>query len=218
MAHHPTISFEKPTMDDRFRVLPYGASADEVVILARRAGLACLSGSAFGWSREQLRQWLILDYGAATAWTRMDHGHSPIDPTVGLDDGQIDMLISRTRRRVIRMLENARDMWRTPTFARDMIDGRLVVCVYDRAGVQAYAPASHSDMGLVHRVTSLFVADYLARPADYDRVISCDACGEVSIGLQESHPSWCMQAPTKSGIVERRSGIDSKRQTTRGVG
>jgi hypothetical protein len=37
MAHHPTISFEKPTLDDRFRVLPQGASAADVVSLARRS-------------------------------------------------------------------------------------------------------------------------------------------------------------------------------------
>jgi hypothetical protein len=161
---------------------------------------------------------LILDYGAATAWTRMDHGHSPLDPTLGLDDLQVDMLVSRMRRRVMRMLEHAREMWRTPTFARDMIDGRLVVCVYDRSGAQAYAPASHADMGLVHRVTSLFVADYLARPSDYDRVVACEACGEVSIGSQENHPTWCAEPPRLSGIVERKDASDGKRQTTRGVG
>lgn len=218
MSHHPTISFEKPSLDDRFRVLPYGASADDVVSLARCAGLAFLSGSAFGWSREQVRQWLILDYGAATAWTRMDHGHSPVDPTLGLDDLQVDMLVDRSRRRVLRMLERSRDMWATPTFTRDMIDGRLVVCVYDRNGTQAYAPASSTDMGLVHRVTSLFVADYLSRPSDYDRIVSCSACGEVSIGSLDTHPSWCTEPPRQSGIVEREGASVSKRQTTRGCG
>jgi hypothetical protein len=99
-----------------------------------------------------------------------------------------------------------------------MIDGRLVVCVYDRSGAQAYAPASHADMGLVHRVTSLFVADYLARPSDYDRVVACEACGEVSIGSQENHPTWCAEPPRLSGIVERKDASDGKRQTTRGVG
>ena len=218
MANHPTKSFEKPTVEDRFRILPSGISAVEVVDLARSAGLAFMAGTALVWSREELRRWLLLEYETATAWTRSDE--APIDFTTGLDDVEVSLLLDRTRARVMAMLERAHDLWKVPTFARDMIDGRLVVAVYDRDGSQAYAPTSHADMGLVHRVTSLFVADYLARPSDYALVSSCEACGQVAIGSRSSHPSWCAEPPTKSGIVERTDDRRSygKRPTLRGVG
>jgi len=218
MAHHPTKSFEKPTVEDRFRVLPPGVSVDDLLDLSRAAGLAFLAGTAFGWSRVQLRHWLILDYEAATAWTRVGDRRSPIDPTLDLDDVQVDMLIDRSRRRVMNMLDHAREMWRVPAFARDMIDGRLIVAIYDRDGIEGYAPAAHAEMGLVHRVMSLFVADYLARPSDYDRIASCDACGEVAIGTRNNHPSWCAEPPKESGIVERSRVGRPLRQTLRGIG
>jgi hypothetical protein len=218
MASHPTKSFEKPTVEDRFRVLPSGVDAVDISNLARAAGLSFLAGAAFGWSRVQLQHWMILDYQAATAWTRMGDGRAPIDPTEGLDDVRVDVLIDRTRRRVMAMIDKARHMWSGPAFVRDMIDGRLVVAVYDRRGGEAYAPACHADMGLVHRVTSLFVADYLARPSDFDRISSCDGCGEVAIGTRGKHPAWCAEPPKESGIVERSRVSATFRRTLRGVG
>lgn len=207
MASQPTISFEKPSVDDRFWFLPQGASTTEIVDLARHAGLTCLSGSAFGWSRLQIQQWLQDEYGAATAWTRMDRGHAPIDPTRGLDDAEVARLVERMRVRVLRMVDHARHLWRSPAFARDAVEAKLVVSVSDRSGARAYAPASYASMGLVHRVTSLFVADYLARPWAYDRVVSCESCGEVSIGAHQDHPSSCRDPRRSSGIFDSEPAI-----------
>lgn len=220
MAPHPTISFEKPTVEGRFRVLPPGVSACEVAGVARGAGLAFLVGSAVGWGREQLRSWIVECYAPAVSWTRVADGGGTEDSLSGLDEVDVHALITGTRERMMRMLLTARVNWRPPSFARAMIEARLTVTVYDRDGEQAYAPAVHADMRLVDRVTSLFVSDYLSRPSDYDRIVSCDSCGDVAIGTAPRHSCWCADPPAQSGIVERPRGAHryAPRITLRGVG
>ena len=220
MAPHPTISFEKPTVEGRFRVLPTGISAREVVDVARSAGLAFVVGSAVGWGREQLRSWLVECYAPAVSWTRTADGRPTDDPLAGLDEVDVPALVDSTRQRTMRMLVTARDNWKPPSFARSMIEARLTVTVYDRDGEQAYAPAVHTDMRLIDRVTSLFVSDYLSRPSDYDRIVSCDACGDLAIGTAPRDSCWCADPPAQSGIVERPHGARRyvPRITLRGVG
>jgi hypothetical protein len=219
MATHPTLSFEKPTVEERFRVLPTGVSARAVVDAARTAGLSFVVGSAFGWGSAQLRSWLVLDYEPAVAWTRVADGRAPHDPIADLDEVAVAALVDNTRERMMRMLLTARVNWKPATFARDMIDARLAVAVYARDGEEAYAPAVHADMRLIDRVMSLFVSDYLSRPSDYDRIVSCDACAEVAIGTAPRHHCWCAEPPAQSGIVERsRAPRYGGRFTLRGVG
>jgi hypothetical protein len=220
MATHPTISFEKPTVEERFLVLPTGVLVQRLVEDVRSAGLAFIAGSAMGWNRAQLRSWLVLDYEPAITWTRLPDGHAPHDPLEGLDDVEVSMLVDQTRQRVLAMVQAAAVTWRAPTFARDMVDARLAIAVYDRAGAEAYAPAFHGDMRLKDRVASLFIADYLTRPSDYARVVACDACGELAIGSAPRHSSWCAEPPTQSGIVERSrpSRTFGSRFTLKGVG
>jgi hypothetical protein len=220
MATHPTMSFEKPSVEDRFRVLPNGVAARDIVEAARGAGLAFVVGSAFGWGAAQLRSWLVLDYEPAVVWTRVADGRAPHDPIAGLDEVDVATLVDSARDRMMRMLLTARVNWKPATFARDMIDARLAVAVYDRDGEEAYAPAVHADMRLIDRVMSLFVSDYLSRPADYDRIVSCDACGEVAIGTAPRHLCWCAEPPAQSGIVERSRSQHryDGRFTLRGVG
>ena len=220
MATHPTITFQKPSAEERFRVLPSDATVADVTFAARSAGLAFVAGAARGWDRGQLRSWLFLDYEPATVWTRTADGRTPFDPVAGLDDVEVSMLVEATRQTVLRMIHAASVNWRVSTFARDMIDARLTVAVYDRTGAEAYAPAIHPDMRLKDRVASLFVSDYLSNRADYDRVVQCDACGEVAIGTRPRHLPWCAEPPARSGIVERSR--DSRtyhgRSTIKGVG
>jgi hypothetical protein len=195
---HDTNSFEQRGVGFRFRVLPTGVGIGDVARDSRRAGLAFLRGAAAGCSREQLLDWLRNDYEAVTSWTRV--GGPPRDPTDNLDDWEVPMFVERARQRVVRMLECAAEMWSAPAFTPSMIDARLIVVVYDRMGVEGYAPASQANTGLVHRVVSLFVADYLARPADYGRLSACEGCGEIAIG---AHPDCCVERPRESGIVPR---------------
>jgi hypothetical protein len=129
-------------------------------------------------------------------------------------------MVDEARARVTAMVHQAAVNWRAPSFARTMIDARLVLTVYDRSGQEGYAPAAHDDMRLKDRVAALFLADYLSRPSDYERIAACEACGEFVIGTRPQHASWCAEPPSASGIVERSrpSRRYGGRLTLRGVG
>lgn len=220
MPVHPTLSFEKPAVEDQVRVLPPGVTVRRVMDASRRAALAFVSGSAMGWDGAQLRSWFDLDYLPATAWSRAP-GNVPPDPSDGLDDVEVAMVVDKIRVQMVETLQSVAVNWKTKTFARDMVHAGLAVAIYDRfASAQAYAPGVHADMRLKDRVMSLFVADYLSRAPDYDRINSCDACGELAIGSTPRHLSWCAKPPTKSGVIERRRHTHAygRRYTIKGVG
>lgn len=212
---YPTMSFERPAAEDRFRVLPEEMTVAEVARRARVAGLAFMTGSAFGFRRVDLEMWIYDHYEEAVAHSRIGPRALPRDHGAGLDDIAFEALVRNTRERVLRMLLAARRNWSVPTFARDMIDHRMVLAIYDRSGDVAYAPVAHADLRLFDRVASLFIADFLSDPTDYALVTPCDQCGDVGLGGRVEHASWCVEAPTHSAIIERRRG---ERITMRGVG
>ncbi|HEY8079798.1 MAG TPA: hypothetical protein VIF62_36960 [Labilithrix sp.] len=212
---YPTKSFEVPVAQDRFRVLPAHVRTRDVVRAARNAGLGFMTGAAFGFRRVDLRQWRLEQYETAVSYSRIGVRAVPWDDGAGLDDRALDRLVRSTRERVLRMLQSARRTWGTPTFARDMIDFRLVVAIYDRDHEVGYAPASNPEMRLVDRVASLFIADFLTDASDYAIVTPCDQCGEVGLGGVVDHASWCLEAPTNSHVIER---VRRSRTTLRGVG
>jgi hypothetical protein len=214
-----TRTFERPVAEDRFRVLPHGVRVEEIVHASRVAGIAFVTRAAFGFGRIDLARWGLGEYEEATAYSRGSAAAPRLRETA-LDEVAIELAVKDARDRVLRMVHAARTTWRAPTFARDMIDFRLVIQIYDRDGGEAYAPAAFGDMRLVDRVASLFIADFLSRKDDYDHVVSCDTCGDVTIGGHARHASWCIEPPTHSGIVERTrpSRMPAKRITLRGVG
>ncbi len=212
---YPTKCFERPIAEDRFRVLPEHVRVKDVVRAARNAGLGFMTGAAFGFRRVDLRQWRLEQYESAVSYSRIGVRAVPWDDGAGLDDLALDRLVRTTRDRVMRMLLGARRTWGTPTFARDMIDFRLVVAIYDRDGEVGYAPAAHPELRLSDRVASLFIADFLTDAADYAVVTPCDQCGEVGLGGVVDHASWCVDAPANSHIVEK---VRRSRSTIRGVG
>jgi hypothetical protein len=79
-----------------------------------------------------------------------------------------------------------------------MIDEGFVVGVVDESSAIGYAPLDAFDMRLVDRVRSLFVADFLTRPADYDRFSVCESCGAATFDAVESHEGICGGRATRS--------------------
>jgi hypothetical protein len=185
--------------------------------------VAFISGASGAWGRAEVRHWLLHDYAAATAHTCVGDRWGRREPTEGMHEGLVRVELEAVRARVLRMIQSAATAWYTTSFARDMIDARYVMVVYDRTGDQGFAPASHEDMRLVDRVASLFIADYLNQPADYTSVVCCEACGELSLGGAQPHARhapWCADPPVRSGFVERGSRHARRRDrpTLRGVG
>jgi hypothetical protein len=82
-----------------------------------------------------------------------------------------------------------------------MVEGMLVVGVHDTTGAIGYAPVRYAEMRLVDRVVSLFVADYLTRPNDYRRLVTCEECGDLAFDGLPRHAAWCQEPPRRSDIV-----------------
>src|SRR5437588_332088 len=84
-----------------------------------------------------------------------------------LDESSVEEVLVRTRERLLEMLGACASSWQHPTFAREMVNAGLVTGVRDRYGAIGYAAVDSAEQRLVDRVASLFIADYLTRPADY---------------------------------------------------
>ena len=84
-----------------------------------------------------------------------------------------------------------------------MVDAGLVMGVSDDQGGLGYAPVHRMRMRLVDRLVSLFIADFLTRPGDYDSLLVCASCDEVSFAWDEVHEDGCEARVHHSGMVVR---------------
>ena len=181
-------------------LLPDDVRIEHVARRTRRAGLSFLTGSASGWGRTKLRSWLIIEYGMATEWTREDETATWLHPHAALSDERAHDVVEDARRRATQMIVNASRTWSSPTFASWMLEAGMIAIVCERSGREAYAPIARSGMTLFDQVASLFVADYLEHPGDYERVQSCDTCGEIPLGGRIRHAKSCVRPPVESGV------------------
>jgi hypothetical protein len=95
-----------------------------------------------------------------------------------------------------------------------MVDDGLVIGVTDFRGALGFVPAACQRMRLVDRVTTLFLADYLTRPRDYEDLVVCPDCTSVSFAWSELHHDGCDGA-RRSGIIRAKDGA---RATSPGIG
>lgn len=133
-------------------------------------------------------------------------------------------MLARSHAHVIAILR-ACSSWRDDGgFARRMIEGGFVVGVMDAEYAIGYAPVATPNMRLVDRVTSLFVADFLTRPADYARFRICDACSALMFDGGVEHHEVCLAPSRDSGVripaaaAARPSVEREERKTLIGLG
>jgi hypothetical protein len=74
----------------------------------------------------------------------------------------------------------------------------------DDAFAIGYAPVDAPAMRLVDRVRSLFVADYLTRPADYAAFAVCDECEGATFDGALYHES-CARPRLRTVLRRRRA-------------
>jgi hypothetical protein len=184
------------------RLLKGGALVLVKVDEGRAALLAFLRGTNAGWSGKDLARWLTTEYAAATS-------HSPerspasqtrvaTTPTRPLS---IERVLLDTRARTIDLLRSLRQ---TPGHrAVPSSFGELVTPVVDRFGGFGFVPVLDHTMTLHERVGSLVAADCLTRPSDYECIMVCGACDEVSFRWEETHRATCT---ARASEVERASG------------
>ncbi len=200
----PTKSFDKPAPEARFVFLPADTSVYDVADWSRDALLLFMSGANGLWGRVDLAKWLLGPYRRATASTSHPTRNVRGRGAGGtVTDGAIEALLIRSRERLLELLTSCAASWEGGAFARDMVEGGLVVGVRDMVGAIAYAPIDRDGMRLVDRVESLLVADFLTRPGDYRDVRVCADCGEVAFRGEDERHLGCWDVPAASGIVAK---------------
>ena len=204
----PTKAFENVSATERFQHLD-GAHVHDMADAARAAALAFVSCSRYGWGRKELAAWLVEHYRVAAipapagrATWRRPAVDTALDRAV--DDTDVAALVARARRHASDLVSTAWSTWRTQGFAREMLDSGFVVGVTDADGGLGYAAVHREGMRLVDRVVSLFLADFLTRPNDYESLLVCEDCSEVSFAGEEVHEEGCSARGPVSGIIVRK--------------
>ena len=205
------------TLPVQLHFLPDDVRIEDVVRRTRHAAHVFLTNAARGWTRTQLRSWLIVEYGMATEWTREDDVAPWLHPVARMDDASVQAVVEDARFRMTRMIVEDSRSWNKPGFAAEMLDRGLITSVTDASGREAYAPAARVELSFLERVASLFIADFLAYPKDYENVTSCECCGEILLNGRVRHSRTCVRSsavrpPAESGVC-LREGIVSSRPT-----
>lgn len=209
----PTKSYQRVHEGGRFRLLPRGTSALDLADKARAAAFVFVSGARYGWARRELATWLVHDYRPATLRPGSGTRATGAASTDDLRDAAVTRLVSAARRHVVEMLATAMTSWNGTSFAREMVDSGLVIGVSDEVGGIGYAAVDRARMRLVDRVASLFIADFLTRPRDYEALVVCSTCDEVSFKWDEVHEDGCEARGPRSGVVVKRA----RRSTRKGI-
>jgi hypothetical protein len=213
----PSVLFQSLPVQLHF--LPDNVRVEDVVRRTRLAARAFRSSAAHGWGRTKLRSWLIVEYAMATEWTREDDVSPWSHRDAPLDDDRAHDLVDGVRGRITRLLVDESDGWHAPGFAAAMIDRGLITAVTDASGREAYAPAARAELSFLERVASIFIADFLAHPADYENLSSCECCGELDVDGVVQHISACVKLstvrpPAESGVCLRDLVNGKKAPTT----
>lgn len=195
----PTKSFIAPRVESRCVALEAGVSVKDIADAARSAALGFAWGADRGWGRRELARWLVGPYAHAVAVSHV--ARSGVRRSVTerpLAEDTVKHLLRRSHAYLLDGLRSAATWRRDASFAREMIDEGFVVGVVDESSAIGYAPLDAFDMRLVDRVRSLFVADFLSRPSDYDTFAVCETCGAASFDGVASHSDICSGGGVRS--------------------
>jgi hypothetical protein len=194
---------------DTILTLPERTGIVRLADACREAALSFVNASP-RWTKRDLAQWLAGPYAHATSFAAhafgdgtRDHRTSGVNVVTPIDPDTMRRVIDRAREAV---LESLRSVTSSPddgaTMALSILSQDLIVQCEDEDGNLGWAPVSRRDIVLADRVLSLFVADYLVRPDEYESSLSvCSRCSVVSFdafsrlrGLCGGHRSGVFRA------------------------
>jgi hypothetical protein len=201
------------TNETRLCALPPGARVSDVADACRSAALGFAWGAP-AWGRRELARWLAGPYATAIDPTRASSTPAPSARVSGvrppIEEVTISQLVVAAH---AGLLDTLRDAWTScheGSLSCTMIDLGIVTAVMDEEFAIGYAPVDFSRLRLVDRVTSLFVADFLTRPQDYDAFCVCARCASVTYDWF-GHDAECESGDTPAPHVrlERRVPLDT---------
>ena len=178
----------------------------DVAERSRRAAFEFFAGANAGWGAKDLATWLVERYAVAARQrdgTAIVAGMDQLRRSREgrLEEAEAAALLYRTRERVLETLQLRE--WERPDFAQSAVSGHLVAGAYDGLGGIGYVAIARPRMRLLDRVMSLVFADCLTRPADYQSLLLCEACGEMSFKWEPAHLESCEERPRPSCVVPR---------------
>jgi hypothetical protein len=172
----------------------------EIADASRAAALAFVAGTGAGWGANELATWLVGPYRAATAAMAGHVRSKSVAPFGAHEEGTLERVLLSTRERVLELLTHPNG-WEESGFAPRAVGAALVTPVRDAKGSIGYAPVDHPRLALLDRIASLFFADFLTRPRDYEELTQCEDCGELSFAWAPAHRRYCEAPPNKSEVV-----------------
>lgn len=167
---------------------------DTILTLPSRVGALALAAAcrdvalefmhaAPHWGKAELAMWLMGPYARITQYACITSRRSGELTRVPLlreiDARMVDRVILSAHAEVTERLASAARYDGEPTFALDAAARGFVVRCEDERGRHGWAPSTEARR-LADRVLSLFAADFLARPAEFETEISvCGTCRTV---------------------------------------
>ena len=170
-----------------------GIRVVDVAERCRSAAMAFTNG-AEGWDKADLAAWLVSEYSEASRT-----GASIPPPGVPfsaprrrtVETAAVDELLADARVRVLTALENAAISRDKTAFAQKFVAEHGLHRITDRAGVMGFIPVNAPRLRLAYRVLTLFAADALTRPGDYEMLTVCHRCEGVRFRDVEPHCERC---------------------------
>jgi hypothetical protein len=160
-------------------LLLHGVRVADVVARCRVAALAFTNGAG-AWEKAQLAHWLIGPYRDAThmgsnapppMFTARPRGH--------VEPAGVDELLADAHVRVVSVLENAAISRDKTAFAKKIAAEHAMHPIIDVDAHTGWMPIDTPRMRLAYRVLTLFAADALSRPAEYENLTVCHRCERV---------------------------------------
>lgn len=204
-----TSDLAVPCHVDTVLTLPRQTGSRAIAAACRDTALAFVH-EALHWGKAELAMWLMGPYAQVVqnvgdASSRRSGELGRAVPLLREIDARLaDRVIVAARNEVLDALARTSDAEGMAAFAIAMVSSGFVVRAEDENGVEGWVPTS-APRRLADRVLSLFAADYLTRPAEYETDLTiCAQCKKVEFdqiarfrGVCEdhAHASTPPQAP-----------------------
>lgn len=163
-------------------------TSDDVADLCRSAALGFLA-NARDWSKADLAEWLQESYrplvvGAPKVQRKLTPAYGTpvsIAPTPSVAPAALAGILETAHWDILRSLRDLQASRSSLEAGRAFIASNVVTRCIDDTGVAGWVPVSHKTSRLADRVMSLFAADFLARPWDYEYDLTiCESCENVA--------------------------------------
>ncbi len=191
---HNEITHDSHAHIETVLVLPRHADVFTLAHACRDAALAFVNDSDH-WGPAELAMWLFGPYAQLTDHVPPQSNRGRETPRLPLlreiDASHAERLLREARVEVRNTLETMLEAEGAASFAYNMLANGMVVQCEDTHEAAGWAP-TRAAQRLADRVLSLFAADYLTRPDDYELELSvCSLCRTIEFDVEGRFRAAC---------------------------